>query len=63
LQPAAVFFVGFISVYEDVAIAVFGSRFAHRDFLVPAVLSADRIGLDGKRQVLVYAGIFPVNAG
>src|SRR5580704_1887996 len=62
LQPATIFFVGLISVHEDVTVAIPRACFAHRDSLVPAMLSADRVGLNGEGQILMYARIFPVDA-
>ena len=62
LQPAAILFVSPIGVDENVAIAILGGSFAHRNFLMPAMLPANRIRLNGEGQVLMHAGIFPMNA-
>lgn len=48
LQPAEIFFMRQVGIHKNVAIAILGTRSAHRDFLMPAVLSADRVGLDGE---------------
>src|SRR5579862_7282137 len=52
-----------IGVDENVAITIFRTGPTHCDFLMPAVLSADRVGLNGEGQVLMHACILPVHAG
>src|ERR1700676_566370 len=61
LQPSAIFFVSPIGVDENVAIAILHASFAHRNFLMPAMLPANRVRLNREGQVLMYAGILPVN--
>src|SRR6202453_3235584 len=61
LQPAEIFFVGLIGVDENVPITILCAGFAHRNFLMPAVLSADWIGLNGEGQVLGRPCIFPMD--
>ena len=54
--------MGAVGIDENVAIAVTFCGARDRDLLVPAVLSADRIGLYRKDQVLVDTGVLPMNA-
>src|SRR5689334_21822321 len=60
-QPATIFLMRLVRINKDVAVTVFCSSFRDHDFLVPAMLSADWIRLYRKYQVLVDAGIFPMN--
>ena len=53
----------FIGIDEDIAIVVLLRGAGNGHFLVPAMLSANRIGLHGENQILMHARIFPVNAG
>ena len=48
-----------LGVDHDIAVGIAGLCRGHRDSLKPAVHAADRIGLYGKGQVLVYAGVGP----
>ena len=61
LQPAPIFFVRPVGVYENIGIAIPSARFGHSDFLMPAMLTADWVWLDRKGQVLMHACIFPLN--
>lgn len=61
-QPLLVYLVCFVRVDEHVPIFVFGAWFADANFLVPAVLAADVVGLYRKRQVLMNTGVFPENS-
>src|SRR5262249_12039728 len=58
-EPAAVDLVGPGRVDHHVTVAVVGAGPLDADLLVPAVLAADGIGLDGEREVLVDSRILP----
>src|SRR4029434_10988404 len=62
LEPLAEDLVRFGGVDDDVAVAVVGAGLRHAHLLVPAVLAGDGVGLDGEREVLVDAGLFPPDA-
>ena len=51
-----------ISVYEDVAVAIFASSLFYANHLMPAVHAADRIGMHRKSDVLMNAGVAPPHA-
>src|SRR5271154_4394005 len=61
LQPAPILFVCLIGVHENVSVAILRARFAYRNFLMPAVLSANRVRLDRESQILMYARVFPMD--
>ena len=62
LEPAAIDLVRFVRIDKDVAVAIFGSRAADRDLLMPAMLAAYGVRLHGENQVLMYAGVLPPHA-
>jgi hypothetical protein len=55
--------LGLASVYEDIAIVVFWVRYLDLHFLVPTMHAADRIRMYTKRQILMYTGLAPEDAG
>src|SRR5262249_21228068 len=61
-DPLLVHLVRLFGVDEDVAVAVAWRRLFERDALMPAVHAAHRIGLHGKRQVLMDADVSPPDA-
>lgn len=63
LHPSAILFMRFVRINEDISIAVLLSRAGDGNFLVPAMLTADGIGLHGKNQILMHARVFPGDAG
>src|SRR5438552_10608341 len=58
-EPLAVDLEGLRGVDEDVAVAIVRTGLGHGHLLVPAVLTADGIGLHRERQVLVHARFLP----
>ena len=58
-----IFEVRLVCIDEDVAVAISIDSTGNRHLLVPAVLSAHWVRLDGKNQVLMNTCILPVNAG
>src|SRR5262245_27069391 len=58
-QPFAIDLERAVRVHEHVAVAIVGVWLRHGHLLVPAVLAADRVGLDREREVLVAARLFP----
>src|SRR5256885_319567 len=61
-QPLAVDLERAVRVHEDVAVTLAGRRPGDGHLLMPAVLAADGVRLDGERQVLMNAGILPPHA-
>src|SRR5947199_435171 len=60
-EPAAVDLVGAVRVDHHVAVAIVRTRSLGADLLVPAVLAAHGVWLDWEREVLVDAGVLPVD--
>src|SRR5262245_19344818 len=50
VQPSLILLMGLVGIYENVGIPVFTLRLRHCNFLMPTMLSAYRIRLDGKDQ-------------
>src|ERR1700722_12189595 len=50
---------GEIGVDKNVAVAIFSLRLFNADHLMPTVHTAHGVGVDGKRNVLVHAGVAP----
>src|SRR5262249_7417092 len=61
-QPFAIDLERAVRIHDHVAVTIVGTWSRHGHLLVPAVLAADRVGLDGKREVLVDARVFPPDA-
>jgi hypothetical protein len=53
--------MGLGGIYEYVSIAVARFCTAHTDRLMPAVLTRDRIGVNGEGEVLMHACVRPPN--
>src|SRR5262249_25772253 len=62
-EAAAVDLVRFLGIHEDIAVAIARQGRGERYLLVPAVHTADGIGLDGEGEVLGYASLPPPDAG
>src|SRR5439155_1388069 len=58
-EPTPVDLVRLVRVDADVPVTVFRQGARDPDLLVPAMTAAHGIGLDGKRQVLMHAGLRP----
>src|SRR5258707_9101759 len=62
LEPTLVLSMSLGGVNKYVTVAIVVRSFGHGHLLVPTVLSAHRVRLDGKNQILMHTRIFPVNA-
>src|SRR5260370_5965991 len=62
LEPTLVLSMSLGGVNKYVTVAIVVRSFGHGHLLVSTVLSAHRVTLDGKTQILMHPPTFPLNA-
>ena len=62
-EPGTVHPERLLGIDEDIPVAISRTRLFQAHLLVPAMLTADGISVDGKGEVLMDSGIFPHRAG